>query len=160
MCILPLVPFGIGHALFTTMQAPTVPKIVKNPAHLPRIFTYLKIAESLGITFFVYMAGYIRQATNSFTGVTLLLMCTSIVSMTASFLLMHETKAMGTKMIDIESFKENIKLLRSYVEKFFSAKMSNSGSAKAEGKGRDEASDSESSPTKVKISDKNSSNDM
>ena len=30
ICILPLIPFGIGHALFTTMQAPTVPKLVKN----------------------------------------------------------------------------------------------------------------------------------
>ena len=85
-----------------------MPKIVKNPAHLPRVFTYLKIAESLGITFFVYLAGYIRQATNSFTGVTILLIGTSCVSMTASFLLMHETKAVGTKMFDIASIKENI----------------------------------------------------
>ena len=123
MCILPLIPFGIGHALFTTMQAPTVPKIVKNPEHLPRVFTYLKIAESLGITFFVYMAGYIRQVTNSFTGVTLLLICTSMASMTASFLLMHENKAVGAKMLDLASIKENIKLLRSYCQQFFSAKM-------------------------------------
>ena len=58
--IVPLIAFGIGHALFTTMNAPTVPKLVKNPAHLPRVFTYLKIAESLGITFFIYMAGVVR----------------------------------------------------------------------------------------------------
>ena len=132
-----------------------MPKIVKNPAHLPRIFTYLKIAESLGITFFVYIAGYIRQVTNSFTGVTLLLICTSCVSMMASFLLMHETKAVGTKMFDIASIKENIQLLRSYAQQFVSANVS--ASPKVDAKEHDGASDSDSSssPTKKKESDKN-----
>lgn len=57
---MPLFPFGLGHALFTTMQAPTVPKLVKNKDDLPRVFTYVKITESIGITLFVYLAGVIR----------------------------------------------------------------------------------------------------
>lgn len=58
--VLPLIPFGLGHALFTTMQAPTVPKLVKNKDHLSRVFTYIKITESMIITLFVFMAGYVR----------------------------------------------------------------------------------------------------
>ena len=75
---------------------------------MPRIFTYFKIAESLGITFFVYLAGYVRQATDSFTGVTLLLIVCACIAMTASFLLMRENKAVGAKMFDLESVKDNV----------------------------------------------------
>ena len=75
---------------------------------MPRVFTYIKIAESLGITFFVYLVGYVRQATGTFTGVSLLLIVCAATSMTASFLLMHENKAVGVKMFDLESIKDNI----------------------------------------------------
>ena len=59
--VLPLIVFGFGHALFTTVQSPVVPKLVKNEAHLSRVFTYVKITESLAVTTFIYFAGYIRQ---------------------------------------------------------------------------------------------------
>ena len=59
--VLPLIVFGFGHALFTTVQSPVVPKLVKNEAHLSRVFTYIKITESLAVTTFIYFAGYIRQ---------------------------------------------------------------------------------------------------
>ena len=73
--------------------------------------------------------------------------------MTASFMLMHETKAVGTKMFDIASIKENIQLLKSYAQQFVSANVS--ASPKVEAKGHDGASDSDSSsPTKKKESDK------
>jgi len=58
--VLPLFPFGFGHALFTTIQSPIVPKLVKNESYLSRTFTYVKISESLAITTFIYLAGYIR----------------------------------------------------------------------------------------------------
>ena len=127
------------------MNAPTVPKLVKNPAHLPRVFTYLKIAESIGITFFIYMAGYVRQMTNSFTGVTLMLIVCACASMTCSFFLMHETKAVGSQMFNMARINENIMLIKSYVRKFLSASALKYGPTKVEGKGHDEPS-----PTKVK----------
>ena len=59
--VVPLLVFGFGHALFTTIQSPVVPKIVKHESHLSRTFTYIKITESLAVTLFIYFAGYVRQ---------------------------------------------------------------------------------------------------
>ena len=60
LTVMPLVLLGVGHALFTTIQSPIVPKVVKNELHLSRVFTYIKITESIAITFFIYLAGFIR----------------------------------------------------------------------------------------------------
>merc|ERR1712079_681289 len=110
--IFPLIIFGLGHALFTTMQAPTVPKLVKNKDNLPRIFTYVKITESLGITFFVYLAGVVRQSTGSFTGVLLMLIVCAAISMSASFVLIQESKdTEGMKIFSLSYMKENFLLL-------------------------------------------------
>ena len=50
--VLPLVIFGFGHALFTTVQESTVPKLVKDKNQIANTLTILKISESIGITFF------------------------------------------------------------------------------------------------------------
>ena len=77
------------------------------------------------------------------------------VSMFSSFLLMHETKAVGTRMFNLASLKENVQLIQSYVHKFFSSKMIGGQPIFVEGKGHDDekaksGSDSDSSPTKAK----------
>ena len=94
-CILPLILFGLGHALFTTLQGPTVPKLVRDNSQLPTTLSLIKITESSGITIFTYLAGYIRQVSNSYSGVILLLSVCSMVSMTASYTLIEENKAAG-----------------------------------------------------------------
>ena len=114
MPVLPLFMFGLGHALFTTMQAPTVPKLVKNETHLSRIFTYVKITESLGITVFVYLAGYIKTHTGSFTGVSLMMLVCASVALLCTFWLMQETKAIGGHMFDSNTYRETYVCLKSY----------------------------------------------
>ncbi len=47
--ILPIIIFGLGHASFTTIAAPTVPKLV-NQELLPVCFSILKVAEGASIT--------------------------------------------------------------------------------------------------------------
>jgi len=89
LAIWPLMLFGLGHALFTTMQAPTVPKLVNREQDLGRVFTIIKITESMSITFFVFMVGYVRQSTGSFTGVSFMMLCCAITALVASFLLMQ-----------------------------------------------------------------------
>lgn len=89
--VTPLILFGLGHALFTTLQSPIVPKLVKSESHLSRVFTLIKITESIGIMSFVYMAGYIRQVTDSFTGVTMMMFGCALVALLATLALMHET---------------------------------------------------------------------
>ena len=42
-----MVPFGLAHSLFTTVQMSTVRKVVKNPQHLSRVLTYVKMCECL-----------------------------------------------------------------------------------------------------------------
>jgi len=93
--VLPLVPFGFGHALFTTLQGPIVPKIVPDKTQLSASFNLIKITESLGVTIFIWLAGYIRHATDSFTGVTIMMMFCTIVAMAATYQLIEETKAVG-----------------------------------------------------------------
>ena len=62
---------------------------------MSRVFTYVKISESLAIAFFIYVAGYIRQMTHSFSGVSLLMVACGGVAMAATLALMQETKAVG-----------------------------------------------------------------
>ena len=83
--------------------------------------------------------------TNSFTGVTLMLMVCACASMACSFILMIETNAVGSQMFNMASIKENVMLVKSYVHKFFAANVLNDGPPKTSGKGHDDPS-----PTKVK----------
>lgn len=51
--VIPIIIFGLGHALFTTLISPTVPKLIDNNAELlPMCFSILKIVEGFTITFF------------------------------------------------------------------------------------------------------------
>lgn len=57
----PILMFGMGHALFTTLLSPTVPIIIKqNNEMLPMCFSLLKIFEGVSITLFTQAAGQIR----------------------------------------------------------------------------------------------------
>ena len=105
-CFLPLFLFGLGHALFTTLQGPTVPKLIKDQNQLPNVLSYIKITESSGITIFTYLAGYIRQISNGYSGVILLLSVCSAISMSASYTLMEENKAAGTHTFNIASLTQ------------------------------------------------------
>jgi len=140
LTVLPLLPFGIGHALFTTMQAPMVPKLVKNENHLPRVFTYIKITESIGITLFVYIAGYIRQTTGCFTMVSFMMLGCTMIAMTAIFFLMNETKAIGANFISLATLSENLELLKKFVQKLFKAQQ-NGASEKVDAKKEEAQSD-------------------
>ena len=70
-------------------------KLVKE-SHLSQVFTYVKITESASITLFVYLAGLIRMKTDSFTGVSIMLMICAMGAMVSSVLLMKETQAVGS----------------------------------------------------------------
>lgn len=156
--VLPLFPFGLGHALFTTMQAPTVPKLVKNEVHLPRVFTYVKITESLGITFFVFMAGYVRQTTGCFTGVSLMMLICAGISMTGSFWLMQETKAFGGHMFDMETYRETYQWLQQTFRKFVAGEITPDSKVSYEKSNEHLSSEeSDSSPEKKRRSGKNDS---
>ena len=90
MSIWPLVPFGLGHALFTIMLSPTVPKIVPNKDLLPNCFSLMKIIEGFNIMTFTYLAGYLRQRTGDYSSVTLLLLTCNLGAMAACFHLLSE----------------------------------------------------------------------
>ena len=93
--MLPLILFGLGHALFTTLQGPTVPKLLKDHSQLPNVLSSIKITESLGITFFTYVSGYIRSISSGYSGVIFMLTLCSMVSMGASYVLIEEQKSAG-----------------------------------------------------------------
>lgn len=49
----PIVMFGFGHAMFTTVLSPNVPMIIKNNSELlPVCFSIMKVAEGVMITVF------------------------------------------------------------------------------------------------------------
>ncbi len=53
IAIVPILWFGLGHALFTTLLSPTVPLVLKNNVDLlPICFSLLKIFEGISITLF------------------------------------------------------------------------------------------------------------
>jgi len=81
--IFPLVFFGFGHALFTTVQGPVVPTLVSDKSKISSTFNLIKITESLGITVFTWLAGYIRQSTGSFDGVLVMLCMCCCISLAA-----------------------------------------------------------------------------
>lgn len=59
------------------------------------MITYIKIVESIGITIFTYLAGYIRQKTGGFNGVTLCLIGCAFVSLLGSYGLLVENRSIG-----------------------------------------------------------------
>ena len=75
IAVVPILLFGLGHALFTTLLSPTVPLIIKNNNDLlPMCFSFLKIFEGVAITCFTQAAGWVRQTTGTYSYVTVLLM--------------------------------------------------------------------------------------
>ena len=61
IAVVPILWFGIGHALFTTLLSPTVPLVIKNNVDLlPICFSLLKIFEGISITLFTQAAGWVR----------------------------------------------------------------------------------------------------
>ena len=85
-----------------------MPKLVKNEKHLSRVFNLIKITESLGIMFFVYLAGYIRQTTDSFTGVTFMMLCCAFIALLANVALISETKAVGASLMSLRDIQDNV----------------------------------------------------
>ena len=85
-----------------------IPKLVADKKDLSRTLTYMKISESIFITLFIYMAGIVRTATGSFTGVTFMLLLCSALSMAASIALIQETQSVGSNMFKLATIKENI----------------------------------------------------
>ena len=67
------------------------------------MFNSIKISESLGITIFTWFAGYIRQVTDGFTGVSIMLCICAIISMALTYLLIEQTKAVGYQKFNISS---------------------------------------------------------
>ena len=88
--IWPLIPFGLGHALFTIMLSPTVPIIVTNKEVLSNCFSLMKILEGFNIMTFTLAAGYLRQLTENYTSVTMLLMTCCLCAMVACYHLLHQ----------------------------------------------------------------------
>ena len=83
--IVPILWFGLGHALFTTLLSPTVPLMIKNNAELlPICFSLIKIFEGVSITFFTQAAGWVRQYMGNYTYVTVLLMCCNFAAIIAA----------------------------------------------------------------------------
>ncbi len=84
--IFPIVIFGLGHALFTTLLSPTVPKLIENKQELlPMCFSIMKIVEGFAITFFTQMAGELRQQTGSYFWVQTLLIACNVIAILASY---------------------------------------------------------------------------
>ena len=71
----------------------TVSKVIKKEKkekYYSHIVTYIKIIESFSFSFFSYLSGYIRSATDSYTGVTLLMIICAILTLNVDMLLIHE----------------------------------------------------------------------
>jgi hypothetical protein len=85
LVVSPIVMFGFGHAMFTTVLSPNVPLIIKNNSELlPVCFSIMKVAEGVMITVFTQMGGWIRQTTGNYSGVTMLLISCNLVALIAS----------------------------------------------------------------------------
>ena len=79
------------------------------------MFNAIKISESLGITIFTWFAGYIRQVTDGFTGVSLMLCICAITSMVLTYLLIEQTKAVGYQKFNLSSIVEGFFYAKSFV---------------------------------------------
>lgn len=86
IAIIPLVFFGLGHALFTTLLSPTVPLLIDNNAEILNIcFSIIKCVEGFSITFFTQIAGWTRQTSGSYTYVTALLILCNLLALMACY---------------------------------------------------------------------------
>lgn len=104
--VAPIVMFGLGHALFTTLVSPIVPKLVEGEQELlPICFSILKVLEGFCITIFTQMAGGLRQSTGSYTWVSLLLMGCNGIALAASWDLAQQTASpsggFGARLMDL-----------------------------------------------------------
>ena len=85
----------------------TVRKVVKNPQHLSRVLTYVKMCECLSQCTLIFLAGYIRTVTGSYFYVSLMLATCAGVAVIADILLIHDQKAMGSEMLSFLNFFES-----------------------------------------------------
>ena len=75
----PILFIGFGHALNATLNGPIVNKVLANQKLIPRVFSLMKILEGLVLSLGMYINGYIRQSTGSYTGVCALIIFNSIL---------------------------------------------------------------------------------
>ncbi|CDW88287.1 major facilitator superfamily domain-containing protein 1 [Stylonychia lemnae] len=72
MAIIPISLFGIGHALFVTLQGPLINKTITDKSNMPKALSIMKVAENIGGMFLTFIAAYVKVQTNSFIGVHML----------------------------------------------------------------------------------------
>ena len=87
----------------------TVRKIVKKKEHLSRILTYVKMSECLSQCSLIFLAGYIRTVTGSYTFVTAMLAVCASIALFADVLLIHDQKAIGSNFLKFSTDKKKVK---------------------------------------------------
>ena len=82
----PILMYGIGHAMLATVQAPIVNKYADptNKDMIPQIFSWLKIFEGMSLSVVIYTNGHIRQITGSYLGVSLLIIVLAFLGILVS----------------------------------------------------------------------------
>jgi len=85
LSVLPILIFGLGHALLVTVQGPIINKVVKNKSSLANAFAIMKIFENAGQVILLIVAGYLRQKTGNFTAVCILFMILSLLGTVVTF---------------------------------------------------------------------------
>ena len=79
------------------------------------MFNAIKITESIGITVFTWLAGYIRYATDGYTGVSIMLCFCACVSILANYLLIEETRAFGYQRLNLSTLLEMVNSARAFI---------------------------------------------
>lgn len=67
-----------GHAMMTTLQTPAASKYLTDKNDQTKFFSYIKIGEGIVISFCMYLYGFIRQHTGSYTEMSLLLIAIAV----------------------------------------------------------------------------------
>lgn len=68
--VLPLVLIGLGHAVFSLMMGPIMPKVIANKEILTNCLSIQKIVESIIIMVFTQAVGSLRGSTGNYTAVS------------------------------------------------------------------------------------------
>jgi len=92
LTVIPIFIFGFGHATFSTLRVPIVPQLITEKEFLPICFSIMSINSSLAIAVFTMIAGWLREWTESYTSVTLLMLGCNIIALFSCYKLAYAEK--------------------------------------------------------------------
>lgn len=98
--VAPLVPFGLGHAIYVTMLGPIMPKILgeEHKDQLTMCLSIMKIIEGLWITIVTYLFGSLRMRYGNYNLVIFLELLCALGAAACSYMLIPSQTTETSRM--------------------------------------------------------------